>query len=151
MDCPGRVRPVMLWSSAFHAVDQRSEEGSSQDASHDRLCGRYCTDHISFCFSYILRVVANHCVAGHNVYIYNHLDNMYRDPNLTAECLWRTLKHVEDKVGVLPPNLYLQFDNSSRENRNNTIFSMLSWWVEQGAFQEIEVRPVSIQYACYFG
>ena len=78
-------------------------------------------------------------VAGHNVYIYNHLDNVYGDPNLTIECLWRTLKHVEKERGVLPRKLFLQLDNSTRENRNSYVFAMLGWWVEQGAFDEIEV------------
>ena len=78
-------------------------------------------------------------VAGENVFIYNHLDNLYKDPNLTIECLWRTLKHVERSRGVLPRKLYLQFDNSGRENRNTQVFSMLSWWVKRGAFKEIEI------------
>ena len=36
------------------------------------------------------------------------------DPNLTIECLMRTLKQVEQSDGYLPPNLCLQFDNCFR-------------------------------------
>ena len=59
---------------------------------------------------------------GHDVFIYNHVDNIYCDPNLTIECLWRTLKSIEDKIGELPRKLYLQFDNSGRENRNTQVY-----------------------------
>jgi hypothetical protein len=57
------------------------------------------------------------------VYIYNHLDNVFKDPNLTIECLWRTIKHSEQKLLKLPSTLYLQFDNSGRENRNTQVRS----------------------------
>ena len=60
-------------------------------------------------------------LCSHDVFIYNHVDNIYCDPNLTIECLWRTLKSIEDKIGELPRNLYLQFDNSGRENRNTQV------------------------------
>jgi hypothetical protein len=42
------------------------------------------------------------------------------DSNLTASLVSRSLSiHVERNNGVLPPVLYIQMDNTSRENKKN--------------------------------
>ena len=66
-------------------------------------------------------IIVSFYLIGHDIFMYNHLDNLYCDPNLTIECVWRSLKKVEDKIGQLPRRLYLQFDNSGRENRNTQV------------------------------
>jgi hypothetical protein len=78
-------------------------------------------------------------VAGLEVIIWTHFGDLFSDPNLTLECLWRTLQRTELKLGVLPPNLYIQFDNCGRENRNNVVFCALAWWIDRVAFESIEV------------
>ena len=59
------------------------------------------------------------------------------DPNLTIECLMRTLQSVEESDGYLPPVLYLQFDNCFRENKNAYVAAFLTWLVERKVFKEI--------------
>ena len=44
-------------------------------------------------------------VVGHNVYVYSFGDNMYKGANTSVECLFRTLKKMETKLGILPPVL----------------------------------------------
>ena len=61
------------------------------------------------------------------------------DPNLTIECLQRTLMSVEAQDGYLPPVLYLQLDNCFRENKNSYLVSYLTWLVERKVFKRIEL------------
>lgn len=78
-------------------------------------------------------------VAGHEVIIWNHYDNLPRCPNVTIECLHRTLKRIEMNMGGLPETLFLQFDNCWRENRNNALFCHLAMLVERRVFTTIYV------------
>ena len=59
------------------------------------------------------------------------------DPNLTIECLQRTLKRIEAQDGYLPPVLYLQLDNCWRENKNSYVIAYLAWLVERKVFKKI--------------
>ena len=64
-------------------------------------------------------------------------DNIASDPNLTVECLQRTLAWAEDqRGGRLPPKLYLQVDNCWRENKNSLVVNWLSSLVERGMFPD---------------
>ena len=78
-------------------------------------------------------------VMGHGTYAYHVLDHIRRDPNFTIECLQRTLKNVEKDMERLPDTLYLQLDNSQRENKNTAVFGYLSWLVHRGVFKKILV------------
>ena len=48
------------------------------------------------------------------VNIFDTIDNIYRDSNLTIECLHRSLVRHQDKFGGFPKNLNLQMDNCVR-------------------------------------
>ena len=74
-----------------------------------------------------------------DIYVYDTLDNIYRDSNLTIECLHRTLVKYEDKYGFLPEMLNLQLDNCVRENKNSYLFAFLAWLVERRVFSKIYV------------
>ena len=70
---------------------------------------------------------------------------MASDPNLTVECLQRTLVATEKISGELPPVLYLQLDNCWRENKNNVLVNWCASLVERGLFPggiEIGFLPV---------
>jgi hypothetical protein len=53
------------------------------------------------------------------------------------------LKWVEPDVAVgsipLPPNLYLQLDNSAKDNKNQYMMAFLSLLTARGVFKEIQV------------
>ena len=73
-------------------------------------------------------------VHGMGTKCYVTRDNIAGDPNLSVECLQRTLQWVEDVRGELPPTLYLQLDNCWRENKNNVLINWLASLVERGLF-----------------
>lgn len=78
-------------------------------------------------------------VHGHGMYCYTISTKFPKDSNVTIEVLWRTLKHLETKLGKFPPILYLQLDNSGRDNKNRWVLSYLNWLVQRKIFQEIYV------------
>lgn len=58
------------------------------------------------------------------------------DPNLTMTILLYVLvQWVSDNL--LPPVLYLQFDNCVRENKNRLMFAVLALLIEENTFQKV--------------
>ena len=72
------------------------------------------------------------------VLIFDSMEHIPHNPNMIIDALQKTLKHVEKRNGgVLPPTLYLQFDNCLRENKNAYMCAYLSMLIERGVFQRI--------------
>ena len=63
--------------------------------------------------------------------------NVHNDPNLTVTVIQRVLMNWGHP---LPPVLYIQLDNTARENKNSTVFGYLSMLVEQGVFKKVKVN-----------
>ncbi len=63
--------------------------------------------------------------------------NVHNDPNLTITIMHRVLQSWN---GPLPPVLYVQLDNTSRENKNSSVFGYLSMLVQNGIFKKIKVN-----------
>ena len=63
--------------------------------------------------------------------------NIHNNPNLTVTIMQRVL---QSWPGILPPVLYVQLDNTARENKNSTVFGYLSMLVEKGLFKKIKVN-----------
>ena len=63
--------------------------------------------------------------------------NIHNDPNLTVTVMHRVLQSWS---GLLPPVLYVQLDNTARENKNSIVFGYLSMLVERGIFKKIKVN-----------
>lgn len=77
-------------------------------------------------------------VHGRGCYVYITPEaRVASDPNLTIECLQRTLASVEEHDGYLPPVLYLQLDNCFRENKNAYVVAYLTWLIERKVFKQI--------------
>ena len=49
----------------------------------------------------------------------------------------RALQRVVEKRGWLSKVIYLQLDNTCRENKNWIMFAYLSWLVEAGIFVKV--------------
>jgi hypothetical protein len=80
------------------------------------------------------------CVHGSPPYVYLGYENLYSDPNLICDVLYRTLRAEQEKRGgKLPKILYIQLDNCIRENKNTAFFCYVSWLVERGIFHHIYV------------
>ena len=78
-------------------------------------------------------------VHGVGSWVYTMADRFKTDSNVTIEVLQRVLIEIEDKKGRLPSKLYLQMDNCVRENKNKFVIGYLSWLVQRGVFQEIQL------------
>ena len=59
--------------------------------------------------------------------------------SLMVTVLQRALLNHINKVGSLPPVLFLQLDNCGRENKNHTVLAYLAWLVQEGVFHKIYV------------
>ena len=68
--------------------------------------------------------------------VYFTTPNIYNDANLTITIIHHVLTHWS---GKLPQVLYLQLDNTSRENKNQIVFGYLSMLVEMRTFQKVKV------------
>ncbi|KAL3696984.1 hypothetical protein R1sor_011060 [Riccia sorocarpa] len=64
-------------------------------------------------------------------------NNLKSDSNLTITVLQKILLEWE---GILPPTLYLQLDNTVRENKNNILFAYLAMLLEKKVFTKIKLR-----------
>lgn len=68
--------------------------------------------------------------------VFLNYPNIHNDSNLTVTVLQRLISNWE---GVLPPVLYLQLDNTSRENKNKYVLAYLNMLVETGVFKKIKL------------
>ena len=68
--------------------------------------------------------------------VYFTTPNIHNDANLTITIIHHVLTH---RSGILPQVLYLQLDNTSRENKNQIVFGYLSMLVEMEIFQKVKV------------
>ena len=54
--------------------------------------------------------------------------------NVTVEVIWRTLLKLQELRQIWPEHLHVQLDNTSKDNKNHTVFGFLAWLVEEGHF-----------------
>ena len=59
--------------------------------------------------------------------------------NLTWTVLWLTLCAMRKHYGFWPPVLHLTLDNTSGENKNETLLAMCAWLVASGRFKQVRV------------
>ncbi len=74
------------------------------------------------------------------VYAAWNWENVPKDGNFVPNVLLRVLDIYKEENGYLPPVLYLQLDNTCRENKNKFVFSVLSYLVAMGVFKKIKVN-----------
>ena len=80
-----------------------------------------------------------HTQSPHGKHIQAFYDFMQwaHDSNLIIEVLSQVLHSIREK---LPPNLYLQLDNCSRENKNKYFLGFCSLLVEKKVFQKVTIH-----------
>lgn len=79
-------------------------------------------------------------VHGLGSWVFTHLDHVRAGSNATLDCLVRVLQQVHHaRGGNLAPKLYLQLDNTCKQNKNKYVMSFLALLVEHGVFREIVV------------
>ena len=83
-------------------------------------------------------------VHGQGTYAYIDVHSWPHDSNLTINILLDVLMRQE----FLPPVLYLQLDNTARENKNQYILSFLSCLVQMKIFSEVNFNRYVIESVC---
>jgi hypothetical protein len=74
------------------------------------------------------------------VFSYFNHDNIAKNSNLVPTLLLLTLVEIKKERGSLPPVLYLQLDNTCRENKNKNVFAFLQCLVDRNIFRKIKVN-----------
>jgi hypothetical protein len=59
------------------------------------------------------------------------------DSDMTIHCIHSTILKIEEKQGFLPPNLYLQMDNTAKDMKNRHVTNYLAVLVRMGIFKEV--------------
>ncbi|KAL5509184.1 hypothetical protein EMCRGX_G004502 [Ephydatia muelleri] len=82
-------------------------------------------------------------VHGHQSYVFLDFMQWPHDPNLTIQVLCQVIfdhfNNLVTKSQPLPRKLFLQLDNTARENKNRCVLSFLSLHVHKGIFEEVEL------------
>ena len=82
---------------------------------------------------------------GIGMYAYTYLPNVEAGSNATIDVLQRTLmKMSEEKGKQLPPTLFLQLDNTCRQNKSQHVKVFLAHLVEAGVFDRIVVSYLPV-------
>ena len=59
--------------------------------------------------------------------------------NVTVEVIWRTLCKLQNLREIWAEELHLQLDNTTKDNKNHTVFAFLAWLVQSGNFHKVTV------------
>jgi hypothetical protein len=78
-------------------------------------------------------------VHGIGTWAYVYHDSVRQGNNVTCDVLFRTLAAIEAAGRTLPDVLYLQLDNTVKQNKSKFLMSYLAWLVETGVFKRIIV------------
>ena len=78
-------------------------------------------------------------VHGRGTYAFTYLKNCKGGTNATIETLHRVLLDIRNKEGRLPPKLYLQLDNTTRQCKSRFMIGFLAWLVQNNVFDKVVV------------
>ncbi len=78
-------------------------------------------------------------VHGVGTFAYTTYDNVKQGTNVTIERLVRTLCTLFKAGHKIPDTLYLQLDNTSKQNKSRYLFAYLGWMILSGVFKRIVV------------
>ena len=84
---------------------------------------------------------------GKMAFAYFDLLQWPHDSKLTISVLHAVLQQVRSKLGALPKILYLQLDNTSRENKNRYLLSFLAHLVELKLFKKVYINCLEHNHA----
>ena len=59
--------------------------------------------------------------------------------NVTVEVIWRTLCKLQNLREIWAEELHVQLDNTTKDNKNHTVFAFLAWLVQSGKFHKVKV------------
>ena len=59
--------------------------------------------------------------------------------NVTVECVWRTLQQLQQLRKDWSEEFHLQVDNTTKENKNHTLFGFMAWLVHEKVFAKTTI------------
>lgn len=91
-----------------------------------------------------------HTKAPHGKLGYTYIDMLQwqHGSNLTITVILKTLYEYQ-KDHVLPPNLYLQMDNTCRENKNRYVLAFCALLVQAGVFEKVTLCNRTYTFKCF--
>ena len=72
---------------------------------------------------------------GRGSFLYTCPSHAAQGHNVTIQALWRTILHLKEAEGTLPPKLYLQLDNTTKQCKGKYIHAFLALLVHFGVFK----------------
>ena len=76
-------------------------------------------------------------VHGFRTYGFTYLKNIKHGTNVVIECLHHVLVDYMKQRGYIPPVMYLQLDNTSKQNKNKFMIGYLACLVAWGVCREV--------------
>ena len=78
-------------------------------------------------------------VHGRGTYAFSYLKNIKHGTNVVTECLHRILMDIVAKETKLPPVLFLQVDNTTKQNKNQFLLGYAGCLVRWGLFKKVVI------------
>jgi hypothetical protein len=78
-------------------------------------------------------------VHGSSVYGFTYLKNIKHGTNIVLESLHRVMVAEYTKKGVLPPHLFLQLDNTTKQNKSRFMLGWMAVLVRWGIFRDVVI------------
>ena len=76
-------------------------------------------------------------VHGYRTFGFTYLKNIKHGANIVIECLHHVLVDYKTNKGSIPPVIYLQLDNTSKQNKNKYMIGFLAWLVAWGVCRQV--------------
>lgn len=79
-------------------------------------------------------------VHGRQPFAFTFLENIKHGTNITIECLHRIFRRIRENEGALPQVLYLQMDNTCKQNKNKYMLAWMYHLVHIGTFRAVHLH-----------
>jgi hypothetical protein len=78
-------------------------------------------------------------VHGFNAYLFTYLRNIKHGTNIVIECLHHIFSHILSEKKHIPPIVFIQLDNTTKQNKNQFMIGWLSCLVAWGLVRKVVI------------
>jgi hypothetical protein len=89
---------------------------------------------------HLMGAIAHH----RDTYLYTCPGHVKQGHNVTIQTLWEVITDVKKKEGKLPKNLYLQLDNTTKQNKGKSLAAFCEFLVETGVIHRVYIRYLPV-------
>ena len=76
-------------------------------------------------------------VHGYRAFGFTYLKNIKHGANIVIECLHQVFMNYKENRGYIPPVIFVQLDNTSKQNKNKYILGYLACLVAWGVCRQV--------------